>query len=274
MNFEKPEYPDTLKRRNWDKNKSVLAKMKGYTGLGDALDQLEEQYNKVKWGEIFDLKEKFGSINQYMENHFTLAKLAAAERAAMDDVKTGECGKLRTKAYEVRDLATATAKDYDKNPIIPKKTAQLARDIATAADHLGVAANMNSMGPIIQEMKRLVMHPIDSSIAMIEKNYAAHILALEHAVVALVQNPSYETWKSQGTMTLCRNLNQQIGNVEKFVSFGCDLGMDAAHCKQFFEDMQVYAREDVPFEQDAPVEEIKKHVAELVQLVKRAKALK
>ena len=58
MAFDKPEYSDVLTRKNWDKNRGVLAKMAGFTGIGDGLAKLEGLYNKIDWT-IFDLELQF-----------------------------------------------------------------------------------------------------------------------------------------------------------------------------------------------------------------------
>jgi hypothetical protein len=43
MAFEKPGVPAVPTARNWDKNKGVIVKMAGATGMGKALDKLEAQ---------------------------------------------------------------------------------------------------------------------------------------------------------------------------------------------------------------------------------------
>jgi hypothetical protein len=273
MAFEKPAYPDALKRRNWDQNKSLLAKMKGFTGMGEALKKLEDQYDAVKWNEVFDFKGKFGGLNAYAQNGFTVANLDKMAKAAVAEVQSGECSKVRKYALEVRKLATETAAEYDKNALL-KKTAKLCREIATEADHFSVAVNINSMSGKIQAAHDEVMMPIKTTLDVLEKDYNRLVIALERGVVPVIQNPSYETWKAGGLMTLCRNLNQVIGNAGKMAAFGCDIGGDAASFKKFFDDMNLYARVDVPFAKDAPQTEVKQHLAALLQLIKRAKALR
>ena len=49
MAFKRPDYPAILTKTNWDKNKGVVAKMAGATGVGDALSKLEAAYKAVDW---------------------------------------------------------------------------------------------------------------------------------------------------------------------------------------------------------------------------------
>jgi hypothetical protein len=274
MAFDPPPYPDTLKRQHWDSNKSIMAKMKGYTGIGDALDDLDAKYRKVKWKEVFDFKARYGAFNQYAQNGFSIGALAAAVKAALAEVQSGDCSKLRAAAFELRKLAETTARDYAKSAVVPKKTTQLCRDIATEADQLGVAVNVNTMSPKIEAARKEIMGPVDTTLTLLEKDYDRLIVAVEHGVVELVRHPSYDTWDGQHIMDLCRNLNQVIGNAAKMADFGCDIGGDATHFQKLFEDLNLYARKQVPFNKDAQTDEVKKHVAALIQMVKRAKALR
>ena len=269
MAFEKPEYSDVLTRKNWDKNKSVLAKMAGFTGIGDGLAKLEALYNKIDWT-IFDLEVQFPRGSK----EFTLPKLDEAAKEAVANVKSGDCAKLRTEAFSLRDLALKTEKDYKANKLIPKSTTALCASIAKAADFLGVAVNPNSMGGRIVESAKKVRATYDLTAASIHKNYVGHLSALEKAFIPVTKTPTYEAWRDAGIMTLARNLNQQIGNVENLVQKGYDMGMDVGACTKFFKDMNLYARVAVPFEANAPEAERKEHVKEMVKLLIRAKALK
>jgi hypothetical protein len=269
MAFKKPDYPADLTRRNWDKNKGVLAKMAGFTGMGEALASLEKTYAKVDW-KPFDLELIFPKGDKA----FTLPKLEAAVVEAVKEVKSGGCAKLRTEAFEVRDLAAKTEKDFKANKLIPKSSAALCASISTAADHLGVAVNANSMVVLIQASAKEVRSSYDLAAAAIEKNYARHLSALEKAFAPVVKDPSYDTWRDAGIMTLARNLNQQIGNVENLVGKGYDLGMNATDCTKFFKDMNLYARIAVPFKENAPEPERKDHAKEMLKLLMRARTLK
>ncbi len=269
MPITTPSFPALLTRTNWDKNKGILAKIAGFTGMGEALATLETQYKKVDWPS-YDMQNVFSAGN----SKFTLSSLKSAIENAVADVKSGECGKLRLQAFKVRDLADKTQKDFKNNKLIPKSSGELCGSISKAADQLGVAANPNSMGSEIIATGKLVTQMFDGTAALIEKNYASHLSKLESAIVKLVKDLTYEAWKGAEIMTLARNLNQQIGNVENLANRGYDVGMDPSACTALFKDMRIYASVSVPFEPTASETVRKDHLKTLLTLLKRAKALK
>ena len=272
MAFTPPPYPKALKRSNWDSNKGLLAKAKGFTGMGEGLAKLEAQYGKISWTQ-FDLKLKWGTLNNYAKAGFTVSKLDQDAKAAAAAAASGEVAKLRTEAFAVRDMADQTAKEYGKNPLF-KSAATLAKTISTEADHLGVAVNANSLSSKIAESKAEVLAPITMTLNLLEKDFARLYKILETKAAAILKSPTYVTWRDERTMKACRDFNQVIGNASKIAPFGVDIGGSAAEYSSFFNDMNLYARVDVPFEEDAGAPEIKKHLTELVKLVKRAKSLR
>jgi len=274
MAFEPPPYPRTLTRANWDSQKSILAKMKGFTGIGDGLDKVERCYKAVKWKELFDFEAKYGrQLNNWTATGFTAQKLEADVRAAHADVQTGSCGKLREAAFDLHKLAKETAAEYEKSKVIPSKTTQLCRTIATEADHLGVVVNMNHMSVEIEKSKKAVTAPAALLIAAQKNDYNRHIKEVEAAVVPVIKQQDYDTWTASGLMTKCRNLNTTIGNVPKMIDFGFDVPGDASKFRKLFNDLSLYSRVAAPFEQDAPKEEVKKHLAILLNLIKQARAM-
>jgi hypothetical protein len=269
MAFDKPAYPDMLKRRTWDTNKSILAKLKGYTGMGDALEALEDQYDKVDWN-IYDLWGKAGGINDRLEKGWTLATLQADIQAAIKDVQHGECKKLSTQALSVRTLAEQLADDYKKSLLIPKKVRNLCRDIARAADGFGIATNQNSMKDKIEAQRKLAMHAIDASIAIIDKTHDKYVKKLGDALSELLFERTYEKWNELHMMTLCRDLNQNVGNVSNLVALGCVRKEDPVACDRFFKEMRPYASQQVPFDKDAPEYVVEGHIKILVRLLNQA----
>ena len=62
MAFTPPAYPAVLTKANWDKNKGVVAKMAGATGVGDALSKLEAAYKAVDWKKFADRDQQAGPV--------------------------------------------------------------------------------------------------------------------------------------------------------------------------------------------------------------------
>jgi len=263
-----PAYDTVLTQKNWDKNKGTLAKMAGYTGMGDALRTLEADYKKVDWT-MFDMQVLFPRGSK----DFTLPKLKTAMDEAVKDAKSGAAAKLRASALEARDVAEKTEKDYKANKLVPKSATALCASIAKAAEQLATAANPNSVGGYVTESAKLVRGVFDATAENIQKSYGTHLNKLAAAFVPVVKDTSYATWRDAGIMTLARNLNQQVGNVGNLAEKGYDIGMNVGECNTFFKDMNLYARVAVPFEEDASETERKGHAKAMLLLLKRAKEL-
>lgn len=259
MAFTPPAYPAILTKANWDKNKGVVAKMAGATGVGDALSKLETAYKAVDW-------KKF-QIAANKPNPFSLPKLEAMKKAAIAEM-TGNAAKLRVAAFAARDAAKKAAGDLKKNPLT-KNAGVICDQIEKAADFMGVGANSNSLGGYIEKDVDEAKASFDFTVKSIKTNIPTRVAALKTAIKAAGNPTNPKLWKAAAMMTKCRDLNQLIGNVPKLTEMGYDLGMDTSKAKAFFEDMKVYASKDCPFEENKP-EEAKKALIAVVALAQRA----
>jgi hypothetical protein len=259
MAFTPPAYPAVLTKANWDKNKGVVAKMAGATGVGDALSKLETAYKAVDW-------KKF-QIAANKPNPFSLPKLEAMKKAAIAEM-TGNAAKLRVAAFAARDAAKKAAGDLKKNPLT-KNAGVICDQIEKAADFMGVGANSNSLAGYIQKDVDEAKNAFDVTAKAIQTKIPNTVNALKSAIKAAGNPTNPKLWKAAAMMTKCRDLNQLIGNVPKLTEMGYDLGMDTSKAKAFFEDMKVYASKDCPFEENKP-EEAKKALIAVVGLAQRA----
>jgi hypothetical protein len=259
MAFKRPDYPAILTKTNWDKNKGVVAKMAGATGVGDALSKLEAAYKAVDW-------KKFEIANN-KPNPFSLPKLEAMKKAAMAEV-SGNAAKLRTAAFAARDAAKKASGDLKKNPLT-KSASVICDQIEKAADFMGVGANSNSLGGYIQKDVDEAKNAFDHTAKAIKTKIPSTVTALRSAIKAAGDPTTPKQWKAAAMMTKCRDLNQLIGNVPTLTEMGYDLGMDTGKAKSFFEDMKIYASKECPFEDNKPAE-AKKALAAVTALAQRA----
>jgi hypothetical protein len=259
MAFKRPDYPTILTKTNWDKNKGVVAKMAGATGVGDALAKLEAAYKAVDWKKL--------EIAENKPNPFNLTKLEAMKKAAIAEMN-GNAAKLRVAAFAARDAAKKAAGDLKKNPLT-KGAGAVCDQIEKAADFMGVGANSNSIGGYIQKDVDEAKAAFDTTYKAIKTKLPATVNALKSAIKAAGDPTTPKQWKAAGMMTKCRDLNQLIGNVPKLTEMGYDLGMDTGKAKTFFEDMRTYASKDCPFEENKP-DAAKKALAAVNALAQRA----
>jgi len=240
MAFTPPAYPAVLTKANWDKNKGVVAKMAGATGVGDALAKLEAAYKAVDW-------KKF-QIAANKPDPFSLPKLEAMKKAAIAQMN-GNAAKLRAAAFAARDAAKKAAGDLKKNPLT-KNAGVICDQIEKAADFMGVGANSNSLGGYIQKDVDEAKSVFDFTVKSIKTNIPTRVAALKSAIKAAGNPTTPVKWKAADMMTKCRDLNQLIGNVPKLTEMGYDLGMDQSKCKAFFEAMRTFASKGCPFEDE------------------------
>jgi hypothetical protein len=259
MAFKRPDYPAVLTKTNWDKNKGVVAKMAGATGVGDALSKLEAAYKGVDW-------KKF-EIAANKPNPFSLPALEAMKKAAIAEM-SGNAAKLRVAAFAARDAAKKASGELKKNPLT-KNAGVICDQIEKAADFMGVGANSNSLGGYIQKDVDEAKSAFDVTAKAIQTKIPSTVSALKNAIKAAGSPTDPKKWKAAAMMTKCRDLNQLIGNVPKLTEMGYDLGMDTGKAKSFFEDMRIYASKECPFEETKP-DAAKKALAAVNNLAQRA----
>ena len=259
MGFKRPDYPAVLTKTNWDRNKGVIAKMAGATGVGDAPAKLESAYKPVDW-------KKF-EIAANKPNPFSLPKLEAMKKAAIAEMN-GNAAKLRAAAFAARDAAKKASGELKKNPLT-KSAGAICDQIEKAADFMGVGANGNSLGGDIQKDVDEAKNAFDTTAKAIKTKIPSTVSALVKAIKAAGDPPTPKSWKDAAMMTKCRDLNQLIGNVPKLTEMGYDLGMDTGKAKSFFEDMRIYASKECPFEENKPAD-AKKALAAVSSLAQRA----
>ncbi len=119
-----PKYPDILTDANWNKNKGLLAKAAGETGVGAQMKVVQAKFKEIKW-EMFDVRTALkGGANA---DEAALA-LGAAKGAYEKRVKPliAEVDKLAKKAEDAE-------KKFKAAKTIPKSSAEHAAKVEAAA---------------------------------------------------------------------------------------------------------------------------------------------
>ena len=130
--FTKPEYPKILTKKDWDKNKGVIAKMHGETGIGAKMEAVQKLYDDVDWDAInMTGKRKNWTWGQDISqpNWDKVYNAAKAEVA-------GNLAKVSKALYELRDLAQEAQAKFKKSKTIPASSTKHVGEIATTADRV------------------------------------------------------------------------------------------------------------------------------------------
>jgi hypothetical protein len=212
--FTKPDIPEILTRRDWDKKKGVIAKMAGPTGIGAQCDKVAAAYKAVKW-EKFDLPGRRATVlKNWRDDTFTRENWNKLLNEAGAEVQ-GNLAKLSQELYKLRDLCLKAAADFKKSRTIPSSSAQHVEKMAKAADMLGVRLNKNSMGGLLKSMNEeflaeVKLKFIDPMWPGIRKYATQH----SNLMAELRRNPNARALNENGR-TACRDIQTGLGNIAK-----------------------------------------------------------
>ncbi len=143
-----PIIPQILTQADWDRQKGLLAKMAGETGIGAQMNKVKAAYNAVDWGK-FDAKIACQNT-----------KDVTVVESALADAK-GEYAKVETVRKELRSLeaiARKTQAKFKSNRAIPSSSTDHVGKIAKAADQMTVACkSMDAEFKSFEEMKKRIV---------------------------------------------------------------------------------------------------------------------
>jgi hypothetical protein len=263
--FNRPDYPKSLTRANWDKKKSLLAKAAGETGVGEAMDAAKGAYDAVDWDKLE------GCNHAPSGNNFTKAAWKAVRDDAMKEV-TGNLAKFSRSLYDLRDVARTAAAKFQKAKTVPKSDGKLALEIATEADHLGVAMNKNSVSGLIEERYQDFQKTYDDMVANVQANLRKTVAGAKIAAGQIAKDPTTANFNSRIT-SAARNITQTIGNIPRFIAAGYDVGIDAGTAKKLFDEMKDWANKIPYLPQDTAEPEVKKELMSFVKALKQCETL-
>jgi len=257
----RPDYPVILTKTNWDKKKSILAKIGGATGIGEELTKVKHLYDAVDWDKI--------EIGKHLPkgNDFTKKDWADQRDAAFREV-AGNLTKFSQALYALRDLCRETKKDFEKSKTIPKSDVKLVHEMAETADHLGVSLNKNTLNPIIQERWQDFQSAYDGMVESLQKNIKGAVAKAIPKIKDMESEPNAQKFNSVIT-TAARDITQSIGNVPRFIKAGYTLGIDGAAAAELFKEMTGWANK-TPYFDDVDVSEevVKEEIRKFTEAVK------
>lgn len=108
MPFKKPNYPSSLKKSEWTKNKDIVTEIvKGKTGLGKILDSIESDYKTID----FSLADTIGKKQFKSPDEPATKKFVGAWNNLIDHLS------------ELTTMAREVGNGLRKSKVTPKKTA-------------------------------------------------------------------------------------------------------------------------------------------------------
>jgi len=175
-----PVYPKELTDAAWQKQKGLIAKAAGETGVGAALKKAETLYKAIKW-ERFDpfMGPKLGTFDE-LEEAFDAARKEYAAKVEP----------LRKALFDARDKAEAAAKTFKSNKLIPADARKATDTIIKSAERFAV--ELKSMDDKPFEDYRAQIQKV---IELANKNLLTSVNKLDAGLRKVAVNPTVAEWE-------------------------------------------------------------------------------
>lgn len=274
MPYTRPEYPQILKKADWDSKKGAIAKIAGKTGVGEAAAECERRYAAVQWQKL-ELAKNAPGVNSFTKADWD-RRLADAKNEV-----TGNLRQLVEGLYNLRNVAKAAAEKFKNNPLL-SSTKQHLEKLAQAADFLGVSLNANSIGtPIMADYNDVLarMKQVADQIPQILKNVLARTPAAISELKRMADGPASGR-KDLDTkfVKAARDLTQNITNIVLFMKQrgipvqGVDM-RELPQLEQLSSTLVVWGNANSIFRADATQDDIKREIAKFEKAVNDLTAL-
>jgi hypothetical protein len=244
--FQKPDYPKILTRKDWDKNKGVIAKMHGETGLGKKMDDVEKLFNAVDW-------DKINMFAHRMDWRTVTA--AAWDKVRDNSIKEveGPLSKVSKALYELRDLARDVQADFKKSKTIPASSSKHVGEIAAEADAFGVKLNKNSMSSVLSKMYDEYLEHVQKNFLDVFPAGLKKVLGKHANTLAEVRaNPTVQDFTNIACGGMARDFTTGLGNIAKAHDKGFKIKNGPA-AQKLFDALTPYANLQVhPDENEVP----------------------
>jgi hypothetical protein len=230
-----PKYPDVLLEANWNKNKGLLAKAAGETGVGAQMKLVKVKFDDIKW-EMFDVSK---TLKGGADADQATVALSAARGAYEKRVKPLiiEIDKLAKKAEDAE-------KKFKASKTIPKASGEHAAKVKTAAKLL--SAQVKALNGEFAAFEKVV-----ESATVEDAVGAAWFDRL--ARVRFYQDSDVLKWARTMELAISAGDGQMDGEIEKILS-------DAHKEIQLFKSVVVklQAARDKRFEKRAAIKNVAK----------------
>jgi hypothetical protein len=210
--------PVILTDADWQKKKGIIAKAAGETGIGKAMKAVEVEWKKVDWEDL-DPNAAWNKTG-LQRNPVNYAKVFNAAKAEYSKIAA-----VRSKVKTLADLAEKTEAKFKSSKLIPSSSREHVGKIAKEADRLWI--ELKSIDQIWTAEEKAVKLHYNTKLKQTADNLGKAIpIVLGRAdkfVEAVKKDPKPKTF-NDGMPKVARDITQQIGNVEKILGEGIDVG--------------------------------------------------
>lgn len=275
MPYARPDYPQILKKNDWDSKKGTIAKIAGKTGVGEAAAECERRFAAVQWQKL-ELAKNAPGVNSFTKVDWD---------RRLNDAKSEITGNLRQfveALYKLRDVAKAAETKFKSNKLIPSSSTSHVAQIAKTADQLGVSLNANSLAtPIMADYNDVLarMKTVADQIPQILRDVLARTPAAISELKRMADGPESGRKDLDNKMiTAARRLTQNITNIVLFMKQrgipvqGVDM-RELPQLEQLSTTLVVWGNANSIFPANSKPEEIKAEIAKFEKAVNDLAAL-
>jgi hypothetical protein len=194
-------YPKELSNKAWQKEKSVMDKLKSKTktGLGEDLEAAETAWNKINWDALdctTAMKKVDQSAKYRSDKEFDVAK-AVAEAELKGPVAFARKALLK---------ASGSARDASLNKEMSKDAVKKAQEISKKLLEMETTLHEIKLDDFDAHKKRY-----QELFAMQMKGLKTAVDNLEAGLKEVVQNPTKQTWEDKAKQRF-RSVGNTLGN--------------------------------------------------------------
>lgn len=213
------DLPTLLTVENWNKNKGVIAKMHGETGIGAALQDLKVTWKKVDWN-LFDpktLQARYGFKDNNVDD--AKAALAKAEKDLQAEFKDVEA--VRKKLLAFNTLSSSVATKFKASKTIPASSRKLVEDMNKASSNLAVALKSidQEWKAYLREVEQKEKAKYEVLLSGMETKFNSALTKADAFIAAAKKTPTVAFF-NEGASKASRDLAQNYINARNAVQKG------------------------------------------------------
>ena len=129
--FTQPAIPEILTERNWQKNKGIIAKSQGETGIGARMKKIAAAHARVKW-DVFSVAKSIPNFSERTRDNLEKLK----QEAEAEKVK---CLAIRSDVLQLAQEANNLSREWEKSKLIPASSRKHAEKVANEASEFYAA---------------------------------------------------------------------------------------------------------------------------------------
>ncbi len=230
--YARPTYPAILTQKDWEKHKGAIAKLAVKTGIGDLMKAAKTAYDNVNW----DAVELF--LHRPDSRAFNLQDFNQQRRDADREVDT-KVKAFSDALYELDKKASDVAKDFAKNKLIPKKSADHALEVASAARDLCNATKHTVVKQRIQEDYMGARYGYDETARNMATSLTSALNKVPAAIKELEAAQNGADFRD-AMQKAARDLTQNLTNMKKLIPWGYDFGVSLNEVKDLSDRLVVW----------------------------------